>query len=509
MLSIGRFAQLSKVSPRTVRYYESIGLIQSVARGENNYRYYDSHLVDRVTKIRDLQDLGFSLDEIKDILKISPDLLAASLRKKLGEVDGDLEALRERRHKLTVLLSVSQKIDSRESINDTERKQFMEAIQEEILVSLKSKHGPLSEAQLDYLRRDRSFETQEQRDFIDALKKCIDFAKRKNLKLGPSRGSSSSSIVLYALGVSDYDPTQHQLFPERLLTQAPNIHIDVEYERGQEFVDYCREITKSLNFGQIQAFKMPLLDILQNVDGRLGKEINYREIDDNADAVLNPFRKGDIEKIFLFDMSEDALIMKYENLLPEFVGLKKITEYVCSQEILNFRDVTNIAALWRPHSKIMVERLEQYKKAKKKPVSHECLDLELQKSLQANHGMIIYHEDILRILSFYTHWDLERCNRLRRDLFVLKKGMSENDIKDFQVFKKMVPAEIEQLIVSENPYSFCRPHTIAHCTFTKKTAVLKSLHKNVYYEEIEKWEQKHGFRWDDIGVHWKGVSLLQ
>ncbi len=69
MISIGRFAKLAQVSARTVRYYESIGLIHSSTRGENNYRYYDSHLVDTVAKIRDLQGLGFSLEEIKDIVK--------------------------------------------------------------------------------------------------------------------------------------------------------------------------------------------------------------------------------------------------------------------------------------------------------------------------------------------------------------------------------------------------------------------------------------------------------
>ncbi|MGZ3774234.1 MAG: MerR family transcriptional regulator [Pseudobdellovibrionaceae bacterium] len=507
MLSIGRFAKLAEVSPRTVRYYESLGLIKSLGRQENNYRYYDRGQLERVAKIRELQGLGFSLDEIKDVLKISPFNFESSLREKLNHVQNEIGALQERRQKLLSLLSVSQKIGSGELINDIERKQYMEAIQDEILSSLKQKHGCLSEKQINYVKRDRSYETPEQREFIAALKKCFEFAKERKLKLGPPRGSASASILLYALGVNSFDPSDYGFFPERLLTQAPNIHIDVEYERGQEFVDFCRETTKSLKYGQIQAFKMPLLDILKNINFRLGKEIPYHEIDENSDLVLSPIRNGDLEKIFHFDMSEDALIMKWEGFLPGYKGLQKITEYVRSQSISNFRDVINIVAVWRPYCQEMVDRIERYRRAKEKPFVYDFLAPELQESLKANYGLVIYHEDILRILAHYTNWDLARCNRFRRDFVVNKKSI--DDIEDFQEFKKFAPEEVIQLTMEENPFVFCQPHVVSYCLFTKITAILKSLHKEVYYEEIQKWEQKHGFRWDDIGVNWKGVSLLQ
>jgi len=508
MLSIGRFAKLANVSPRTVRYYESIGLIKSASRGENNYRYYDSHLVDRVAQIRDLQELGFSLDEIKDILKISPSDFAQSLKKKLAEVDGDITTLRERRQRLMSLLSVSQKIVSKEAINDTERTHFMTAIQEEILSKLKTKHGELSQAQLAYLKRDRTLETEEQRDFIEGLKKCIAFAKSKNLKLGPARGRSSSSMVLYALGLTNFDPTESGLIPERLLTQEPNIHIDVEFERGQEFVDFCRDTNKSLRYGQIQAFKMPLLDIIQNVHARLGKEINYDEIDDNSDLVLNQFRHGDFSKMFCIDYSDDALIMKYENFLPGYSGPSKAKEYILSQKIHDFRDVMNIIALWRPCSEIFIERMDRYRKAKEKPFAYDFLTPQLRKSLEPNFGMIIYHEDLMRILAHYTGFSFERSLRLIATISN-PVGKSAERLADLQEFKKIAPPEIVQLMMAEAPNSFCQPHIFAFSLFTKITAVLKSLHQDIYYEEIEKWEAKNGFRWDDIGVNWKGVSLLQ
>ncbi len=392
----------------------------------------------------------------------------------MAEVDVEILTLRERRSKLATLLSVSKKIDSNESLNDTERKQYMDAIHEEILTGLKNKHGKISPQQLDYLRRDRSYQSEEQQEFIAAIKRCLDFAKTHQLRLGPSRGSSSASIVLHALGLSKIDPAQYGLFPERLLSQPPNIHMDVEFARGQEFVDFCKETTRNLRYGQIQAFKMPLLDILNNVDQRLGKPVEYDKIDDNSDAVLTPFRQARIEKIFQFDFSKDALIMKFENFMPGYEGPDKITEYLQSQQIKNFRDVTNITALWRPFSEKMVARLELYAKAKNHPVHHECLSPELQSSLKDNFGMIIYHEDILRIISYYTQWDVERCNRLRQALFFKREDSSSEKINDVEEFKALAPPQVVDLILEESSTSFCLPHAIAY-SFYKSYGRFKKL----------------------------------
>ncbi|MNL08311.1 DNA polymerase III subunit alpha [compost metagenome] len=311
---------------------------------------------------------------------------------------------------------------------------------------------------------------------------------------------------MYALGLNDFDPTQHGLVPERLLTQAPNIHIDVEYERGQEFVDFCRETTAKLQYGQIQAFKMPLLDIMNNVDARLGKAIQYREIPDDSPEILSLFRKGDIEKIFSFDYSPDALIMKWENFIPGYEGSAKMAEYLRNQKIVNFRDIVNITALWRPNTPGMLERIERYRLAKEQPFVHKVLAPELQNSLANNFGVIIYHEDILRIIAHYTGWNLERCNLVRRILS--NKDKREKNV-DYHELKKAVPSDVFDLLMEENQYGFCEPHAIAFSYFTKATAVLRAFHHDIYLEEIAKWEDRNGFRWDDIGVNWKGVSIHQ
>jgi len=63
-LSIGQLAKQTKVSNRTVRYYEELGLIVPKNRGENRYRYYDESHISRLLLIKMLQESGFALKEI-------------------------------------------------------------------------------------------------------------------------------------------------------------------------------------------------------------------------------------------------------------------------------------------------------------------------------------------------------------------------------------------------------------------------------------------------------------
>ena len=510
MLSVGRFAKMAKVSARTIRYYESIGLLPAPSRGENNYRYYNQQLLERMTRVRDLQSLGFGLEEIKTIISFSSSELNERLRKRLLEIDKEIGNLQKGREQIVKILSVSEKIESGRPITETERNLYMQAIKQEIITGLSGKYSRVTDAEMQYLERDSWFYTHPQMgEFIEAVKKCVAFANQKNLILGPCRGSAPASISLFGLGLSQIDPMKYEMIPERLTTQPPFFHIDVEFERGQEFVDFCREINKSLSFGEIQAFKMPLIDVVQNVHKAIGKKIDYDSIDENSDEVLNHFRSAEIEKIFQFDFSSDALVMKYEGFLPEYLGLEKITEYLKDIRIDNFRDIINITALWRPFNQEMVNRIELYRKAKTKPFSYGFLSDELQKSLKPNFGIVLYHEDLIRIISYYTKWDFGRCNLLRKKCLNRTDSRSRDSDPDWVEFKNLAPEQVVNLIAEESKWAFCLPHAISFALFTKQTAILKTLHKDAYFLEIEKFEQKHGFTWDDIGIKIKGVSLHQ
>lgn len=72
-MTIGQAAQRSGVPTKTIRYYESVGLIGPAARGENNYRGYSDREVDTLRFINRARGLGFSLKEIEVLLALYRD----------------------------------------------------------------------------------------------------------------------------------------------------------------------------------------------------------------------------------------------------------------------------------------------------------------------------------------------------------------------------------------------------------------------------------------------------
>ena len=68
---IGEVAKLTYVTPATIRYYEEMGLLTAPARSPAGYRRYSETTVEELRFIRKAQGLGFSLDEISEILMLS------------------------------------------------------------------------------------------------------------------------------------------------------------------------------------------------------------------------------------------------------------------------------------------------------------------------------------------------------------------------------------------------------------------------------------------------------
>jgi MerR family redox-sensitive transcriptional activator SoxR len=103
-LAIGDFAVRSGVAPSALRYYEKEGLIRSTRTGGNQRRYQRSELR-RVAFIRIAQQVGVSLDEIRDALAALPEnrtptkadwsRLSARWRRRLEERITLMERLRD------------------------------------------------------------------------------------------------------------------------------------------------------------------------------------------------------------------------------------------------------------------------------------------------------------------------------------------------------------------------------------------------------------------------------
>ncbi|MGR4882211.1 MerR family transcriptional regulator [Streptomyces sp. LARHCF249] len=115
-MRIGELAEQAGTSTRTLRYYESRGLLPARRTG-NGYRTYDEDDLRLLRQIRMLQDFGFELEETRpfvDCLRAghpSGDSCPASLavyRRKLAELDGLIGQLADVREQVARQLAVAE-----------------------------------------------------------------------------------------------------------------------------------------------------------------------------------------------------------------------------------------------------------------------------------------------------------------------------------------------------------------------------------------------------------------
>jgi len=69
-MNIGTVAERSGVPPKSIRYYESIGLIHPAERRANGYRSYSEHDMRTLAFIKRARSLGFSVEEVRDLLDL-------------------------------------------------------------------------------------------------------------------------------------------------------------------------------------------------------------------------------------------------------------------------------------------------------------------------------------------------------------------------------------------------------------------------------------------------------
>lgn len=109
-MNIGTVAEKSGVPPKTIRYYESIGLIAPAQRRLNGYRTYSSVEMRTLNFIKRARNLGFSVEEVHGLLDLWRDRTRKSAAVKalalrhLKALDRKLEELESMRRSLAHLV---------------------------------------------------------------------------------------------------------------------------------------------------------------------------------------------------------------------------------------------------------------------------------------------------------------------------------------------------------------------------------------------------------------------
>ena len=96
---IGKLARQTGLAVGTIRYYSDLGLLQPAIRGDNGYRYYSQDAVRQVEFIKKAQALGFTLEEIKQILDVRDrgekpcGFVQSLLDRKIEQIEAQIEQM--------------------------------------------------------------------------------------------------------------------------------------------------------------------------------------------------------------------------------------------------------------------------------------------------------------------------------------------------------------------------------------------------------------------------------
>lgn len=109
-LQIGDLARATNTKVETIRYYEQIGLLPAPARTSGNFRAYATEHLGRLSFIRRARDLGFTLDQIRELLSLSDqkrrscEAVDVIARQHLADVDRKIDDLRALRDELSSVI---------------------------------------------------------------------------------------------------------------------------------------------------------------------------------------------------------------------------------------------------------------------------------------------------------------------------------------------------------------------------------------------------------------------
>jgi DNA-binding transcriptional MerR regulator len=119
-IRIGSFARIAQVSTRTLRLYDKLGLLRpALVDPTTDYRYYSIDQLPRLNRILALKDLGFSLDQIAEVLRadLSAEQLRGMLTMKRAEVE---RRLAEEQAKLDRIAARLRQIEQESALSEYE-----------------------------------------------------------------------------------------------------------------------------------------------------------------------------------------------------------------------------------------------------------------------------------------------------------------------------------------------------------------------------------------------------
>jgi DNA polymerase-3 subunit alpha len=182
----------------------------------------------------------------------------------------------------------------------------------------------------------------------------VNFAKSKDIPVGPGRGSAAGSVVSYALGITDIDPLRYGLIFERFLNperiSMPDIDIDFCYERRNEVIEYVINKYSKNNVAQIITFgTMMAKGVVRDVGRVMG--MPYADVDKIAKLIPNELnisldRALSIEPELGNLYKNDPNIAKLINISRKLEGLTRHASKHAAGVVISEKDLTDYVPIF-------------------------------------------------------------------------------------------------------------------------------------------------------------------
>lgn len=384
-------------------------------------------------------------------------------------------------------------------------KSSAEYMRELITQGLETRYGnPIPEHVKE--RADHEFEAIENVDLVDIfliVHDFIDWAINHGIPISPGRGALAGSIINYALGITNIDPLQYNLFFERFLnvdgSVAPCFAIDFGANGRSDVINYMREkygkrlVARQCSYNEwamiielgpleIELLEMDSLTVLdtcmQSVNKRyadlLQRPITLEDIPLDDKRTFELLQRGDCLGLYPFDEEGmDELLIKAN---PE-----------------TFEQLVALYSLYRPGP---MHHIPEYLRRKIGYMETEYIHETLEPILHETYGLFIYQEQIMDTAQTLAGFTLNQADLMRRALG--KKKVSElKEWHDLFVNGcRSIGHDMAHQIFNElervSAYSFNKAHAVAYTTIAYQLAYMKAHYSIDFYAALLSTDAKTG-----------------
>lgn len=496
MFTISKLAKLSGVTEKAIRLYEKKGLISTASRSESNYRYFSELHLKELQRISSLKSLGLTLEEIRVIGRSFDNNAEETLNefylKQFEKTEIELKLLEKRKQEIAKKINVTQKLLGSKKKGVTMSAEVNELLNLKNLATKKyAKYGKTAH---DFIERENFFDSEVKIQFIEDVKAVIKFIDKTKIKIGPLRGSASSSLILDILGLNSINPLDYGLIPERFNKDKLYLDFDVEFERGSEFIWFCKELTHDRDY-KFEAYKLPIIDIVAATEKRIKKKVNVKKIDDFGDKFKQLILDDDFRYIPGVDFPDNTQCFKIFESKNGSWDQSKNLKMLNPQSVL---DMWGFSAL--EGRNVASSKFHDFLHCCPNKNFNE-LPVFIQEMMTKNRGHLLYQEEWLTVLAHYLDNDFTQAEGVRTQFRLIGLSVLE-EIK--------LPEAVKKLLIEEFQSLFNFSHIVSTWQQTKIAAYLKTHYREVYLDEVQKFESKNpNYSWADFGFKSDGLILMQ